>query len=103
VDDGVATGATARAACAVVRARAARSVVLAAPVIPAGTAIALEDCSPPRPAVADRVVAVLLPQSFRGVGEFYREFAPTTDEQVLELLRVAAARRPGPPRGVAPM
>ena len=85
VDDGIATGATARAACAVVRARGARLVVLAAPVIAPSTVAALH------PAVADSVVAVRTPETFGGVGEFYAEFAATTDEEVIAILRVAAA------------
>lgn len=88
VDDGIATGATARAACAVARARRAARVVLATPVIARTTARELRDSDPP---VADDVVAVLCPEDFGGVGQFYRDFSATTDRQVLEILRAAAA------------
>ncbi|HET8590453.1 MAG TPA: phosphoribosyltransferase family protein [Nakamurella sp.] len=90
VDDGIATGATARAACAVARARGAAAVVLATPVIARSTARELRDADPP---VADDVVAVLRPEGFGGVGQFYRDFSATTDREVLEILREAAAGR----------
>ncbi|GGK70550.1 phosphoribosyltransferase [Ornithinimicrobium pekingense] len=78
VDDGVATGATARAACQVARHRGAAEVVLAVPVMPAGA----EDGLPE----ADQVVCVEAPRSMRAVGAFYRDFTPTTDEEVTALL-----------------
>jgi predicted phosphoribosyltransferase len=83
VDDGIATGATARAACAVAIAGQAGSVVVAAPVIaaPAGTDLG---------SVADNVIAVLWPNDFSGVGEFYRDFRQTSDAEVLTLLAEAA-------------
>jgi predicted phosphoribosyltransferase len=90
VDDGIATGATARAACAVARARGAAAVVLATPVIARSTARELRDADPP---VADDVVAVLRPEGFGGVGQFYRDFSATTDREVLEILQEAAAGR----------
>jgi putative phosphoribosyl transferase len=79
VDDGVATGSTARAACEVVRARGARRVVLAAPVGPAAAPESLADA-------ADRVVLLHAPQAFAAVGQFYGDFGQTTDEEVSELL-----------------
>jgi putative phosphoribosyl transferase len=82
VDDGVATGSTARAACQVVRGQGAREVVLAVPVAPPGTAERFTD-------VADEVVCVRTPGDFAGVGQFYRDFSPTSDEEVTELLRHA--------------
>lgn len=79
VDDGIATGATARAALQVVRARDPRRVVLAVPVAPPSTLDALAP-------LCDEIVAVEVPTSMRAVGEFYRRFDQTTDEEVIELL-----------------
>jgi predicted phosphoribosyltransferase len=83
VDDGIATGASARAALQVVRAQGARRAVLAVPVGPADTIAAMR-------AEADEVVCVETPFGFLAVGQAYANFAQTTDEEVIELL--AAAR-----------
>jgi len=79
VDDGLATGSTARAACRSVRAAGAARVVLAAPVAPLESVRALA-------ADADEVVVLATPEPFRAVGAWYRDFAQTTDEEVLRLL-----------------
>ncbi len=79
VDDGVATGATAAAACAVARRAGAAKVVLATPVAPPEVARQLL-------AQADEVVALLQPSSFRAVGQWYADFTPTPDEDVTRLL-----------------
>ncbi|TFV64551.1 phosphoribosyltransferase [Geodermatophilus sp. DF01-2] len=84
VDDGVATGATARAACAVARAHGAARVVLAVPV---GSPQALREIAP----VVDEVVCLESPRRFTAVGQAYGDFRPTADEEVLGLLR-----RPAP-------
>jgi predicted phosphoribosyltransferase len=76
VDDGVATGATAEVACRVARALGAARVILAVPVAPAGWTSRLEG-------VADAFVAVETPRDFWAVGQHYREFRQTTDEEVL--------------------
>ncbi|MGA0565952.1 phosphoribosyltransferase [Rathayibacter sp. KR2-224] len=79
VDDGLATGATARAACAVARAHGAASVVLAVPVAPPDWQ--------PRPGVdADAVVCVARPPGFFAIGQWYRDFTQTTDAEVRKLL-----------------
>jgi putative phosphoribosyl transferase len=83
VDDGVATGATAAAACAVARQRGAAHIVLATPVIPADAVAALRQ-------VADEVVTVLAPEDFQAVGQWYADFTPTPDEDVSRLLAEAA-------------
>jgi putative phosphoribosyl transferase len=85
VDDGIATGATARAACLATRARGARRIVLATPVAPSRWRRELAD-------VADELVCVATPEPFHGVGEWYRDFAQTTDDDVTRCLadRVAA-------------
>lgn len=79
VDDGFATGATARAAAMVARARGAGTVVLAAPIGAADTITALRE-------VADDVVCLAAPFDFVAVGQGYDEFSQTTDEQVCALL-----------------
>jgi predicted phosphoribosyltransferase len=79
VDDGFATGVTARAALATVAAQHPRRLVLAVPVAPDDAAGIVAD-------VVDAFVAVLVPHGFRAVGEFYDDFRQTTDDEVLELL-----------------
>jgi len=81
VDDGIATGATARAACEVARRLGAARIVLAAPVAPAGTTA--EQFS------ADELVCCAMPLGFRAVGNHYRDFEPTTDDEVIALLDAA--------------
>lgn len=90
VDDGIATGSTARAACQVGRAKGARRVVLAVPVGPPDLAGRLADS-------ADEVVCLETPSLFFAIGEFYRDFAQTSDEQVADLLSRAASRDQPPP------
>lgn len=86
VDDGIATGATARVACQVAREHGADRVVLAVPVAPPSAVEALSE-------VADEVVCVLQPYRFQAVGQFYDDFQPTTDEDVARLLHNAVAER----------
>ena len=89
VDDGVATGATARVACRVARHLGASRVVLAVPVV---AAQAVRELS--AGGEADEVVYVSAPRSFRAVGAHYRDFAPTTDDEVGSLLKAARERAP---------
>ncbi|GLW53476.1 phosphoribosyltransferase family protein [Kitasatospora phosalacinea] len=86
VDDGVATGSSALAACRIVRARGAARVVLAVPVAP-------HDWAERLGGAADAYVAVHAPKGFRSVGEFYRDFRQTTDAEVLAALE--PSRGPG--------
>ena len=79
VDDGLATGYTARAAVQAARVRLAGQIVLAVPV-------AAEDTVASLAALTDRVVAVSIPRDFRAVGLWYRDFRQTTDREVLALL-----------------
>jgi putative phosphoribosyl transferase len=79
VDDGLATGGTARAAVHVARARGADRVILAVPVAPPETVAALRRD-------ADDVVAVETPEPFFAIGGWYADFSPTSDEEVVELL-----------------
>lgn len=80
VDDGVATGSTARAACAVARAHGAARVVLAVPVAAPGWEDRIGDA-------ADVTVALETPEPFWAIGQFYRDFSPTSDEEVVACLR----------------
>ncbi len=79
VDDGIATGATAKAACRVARVHGASRVVLAVPIGPPDVAARFGG-------VADEVVCLETPTPFAAVGQGYRHFAPTTDNDVVELL-----------------
>ena len=82
VDDGVATGASARAAGRAVRQRKARRVVLAAPVI--GSAVEPEL----RPDF-DEVIALEVPARLGAIGDWYEQFAKVSDDDVLKYLRRA--------------
>ncbi|WP_214467084.1 phosphoribosyltransferase [Microbacterium flavescens] len=78
VDDGIATGATATAACLSLRSRGAKSIVLAVPVAPA-------DWTPDADAV-DEYVCLHRMRDFWAVGEFFDDFTQTSDAEVVELL-----------------
>jgi putative phosphoribosyl transferase len=82
VDDGLATGATVRAALQALAGQHPRRTVVAVPV---AAPSALEEVG----ALADDVVCLLAPPSFRAVGGAYRSFAQTTDDEVREALRAA--------------
>lgn len=86
VDDGIATGSTARVACAAVRARGAARVVLAVPVAPPS---AVADLAP----AADEVLCLGTPRDFVAVGRHYLDFSATSDDEVIELLRAARERQ----------
>ncbi len=87
VDDGVATGATMRAALEGVRRAGAKQVVAAVPVA------SQEGLSSLR-AAADQVVCLNVPASFGAVGTFYLDFRQTTEEEVMALLRQCGCGRP---------
>ena len=89
VDDGVATGSTARAACRVARLLGAQRVVLAVPVIAARAEVELTQ---PAGEAADEVVSVAAPFGFAAVGQYYRRFDATEDSEVTALLAEAAER-----------
>jgi putative phosphoribosyl transferase len=82
VDDGLATGFTALAAIEAARARGAERVVLAAPVAPVESVLELQSS-------ADEVVVLSSPVAFFAIGQFYRDFGQTTDEEVIRLLDAA--------------
>jgi putative phosphoribosyl transferase len=80
VDDGVATGSTARAACQIARDQGAARIVLAVPVAPVGWEERLAG-------VADELICVATREFFPGIGLFYADFSQTSDEEVLNCLR----------------
>jgi putative phosphoribosyl transferase len=85
VDDGVATGSTARAACRIARAGGAARIVLAVPVAPHDwTARLGED--------ADELVCLHNPSDFYAVGQFYEDFSQTDDDEVVACLEEAVVR-----------
>ena len=79
VDDGLATGVTARAALRAARARGAARTVLAVPVAAPAAAEAMKT-------ETGEVVTLVTPRRFRSVGEWYADFAQLTDDDVLTLL-----------------
>ncbi|MFP4310581.1 MAG: phosphoribosyltransferase [Nitriliruptoraceae bacterium] len=79
VDDGLATGSTATAACRAVRQGEPSRLILAVPVASEEAVAALRG-------EADEVVAVEVPRDFVAVGRWYRDFGQTTDDEVLTLL-----------------
>lgn len=83
VDDGVATGATVRAALKALRHRHPRRIVLAVPVAPADTLEALGR-------EVDDVVCLATPEPFHAVGQFYSDFRQVDDQEVMRLLALAA-------------
>lgn len=85
IDDGLATGATARAALAVVRHHGAARVVLGVPVAPPGALALLE-------AVADAVVCVEVTERFTGLSQWYEDFRQVSDDEVRTLLDRGATR-----------
>lgn len=82
VDDGVATGSTMVAAVAALRQLNAGRIVVAAPTIARSSCKYLQKS-------ADEVVAVLVPEEFYGVGQWYEDFSQTTDKEVHECLAQA--------------
>ncbi len=85
VDDGLATGATMRAAAAALRQQGAAKIIVAVPVGAPSTGHEIRS-------VADEVVCLQTPGSFMGVGQYYEDFSQTTDEEVRELLAASAPK-----------
>ncbi|HEU5222207.1 MAG TPA: phosphoribosyltransferase family protein [Candidatus Lumbricidophila sp.] len=78
VDDGVATGATARVACRIARAQGAARVILAVPVATPEVFTTVPE--------ADEIVALLVPPEFMAVGMHYVDFSQTSDDEVRQIL-----------------
>lgn len=81
VDDGIATGATMKAALASAKNRGAKTVTVAVPVGPPSTIEELKKRG------SDRVVCLYTPEWFQAIGQFYNDFDQTSDEEVIKLLR----------------
>jgi putative phosphoribosyl transferase len=95
VDDGIATGSTARAACQVARAQGAARVVLAVPVAPPGWQERIDGD-------ADELIALETPPNFFAIGQFYDDFSQTSDMEVAAFLaRRAGETAPWPTRPAA--
>lgn len=80
VDDGVATGATVIAAAKFIATKQAKKIVLATPVIAKDTFVKVKR-------YFDEVVYLEVPQEFRAVGQFYKDFPQISDEEVKEMLK----------------
>ena len=89
IDDGLATGATMRAAVKALRQRGAAKIVVAVPVGPPETCKEFED-------VADEVVCASAPEFFQAVGQYYEDFSQTSDEEVRQLLARGAGSEDPP-------
>jgi putative phosphoribosyl transferase len=83
VDDGLATGATMRAAVKALRERGAAKIVVAVPVGPRDTCAEIEE-------LADETICLSTPEFFQAVGQYYDDFSQTSDAEVRELLECAA-------------
>jgi len=83
VDDGLATGATMKAAVAALRQQNPAKIVVAVPIAPAETCHELQR-------EADEVICAVTPEPFWAVGQWYENFEQTTDAEVTELIRRAA-------------
>ena len=79
VDDGVATGATLKAALAFVRKQGVKELIVALPVGPLSSINELKK-------EVDQVICLLTPESFFAIGQFYEDFSQTSDEEVINLL-----------------
>jgi predicted phosphoribosyltransferase len=86
VDDGLATGATMRAAVEALRHSGAARIVVAVPVGPPDTCREITQ-------VADETICLSTPEFFQAVGQYYEDFSQTTDDDVRALLRRAAQER----------
>jgi predicted phosphoribosyltransferase len=97
VDDGIATGATVRAAVQAMRQHRPRRLVVAVPVAPPDAVAMLER-------EADEVICLDTPADFGAIGYFYRDFHQVPDDEVVALLRRAARDRmpESPPPGGGP-
>lgn len=83
IDDGLATGATMRAAAAAVKTKNPAKIVIAVPTAASDTCSAFEN-------EVDKTICVATPEPFYGVGAWYEDFSQTTDKEVCELLNKAA-------------
>ncbi len=89
VDDGLATGASMRAAVVALRQRHPARIVVAVPIASPATCREFRD-------LVDQVVCARTPEPFHAVGHWYEDFSQTSDDEVRELLALAARERPSP-------
>jgi len=87
VDDGIATGATIRAAVEALRQQEPKQIIIAVPTASTDSCAILEP-------MVDEFVALMMPEQFRAVGQWYEDFGQTTDAEVTQLLAKASAREP---------
>jgi putative phosphoribosyl transferase len=87
IDDGIATGATTRAALQAIRKRKPKELVLAVPVAPPDTIKELRK-------EADTVVCLETPEIFGAIGYFYRDFRQVSDDEVVEILKRFPVTKP---------
>jgi putative phosphoribosyl transferase len=85
IDDGLATGASMRAAVAALREKDAAKIVVAVPVGAPSTCEELAE-------ETDEFICLITPESFIGVGQYYEDFSQTSDDEVRELLAAAAGK-----------
>lgn len=87
VDDGLATGASMRAAAAALRAQEPARIVVAVPVAASSSCEEFSD-------LVDEVICVETPEPFEAVGQWYDDFSQTSDEEVRQLLELSRKERP---------
>lgn len=95
VDDGVATGSTIKAAVQAIRQQGPAAIVVAVPAASPEARAFLEP-------MVDEFVALVTPRDFRAVGQWYADFAATSDDEVTRLLRAAAGDGSEGPPGSLP-
>jgi len=86
IDDGLATGATMRAAVEAIKSKSPAKIIVAVPTAAADTCLFFKE-------KVDEIICVATPEPFYGVGAWYGDFSQTTDEEVCELLDKAASFR----------
>ena len=79
IDDGIATGATTRAALRATRLRNPKKLVLAVPVAPSESIVTMREA-------ADEVICLEDHEFFEAIGDYYRDFRQVSDEEVIEIL-----------------
>jgi len=96
VDDGIATGASIRAAIHAIRKMRPAALVVATPVAPRATCQLLRH-------EVDELVCACIPEPFYGVGQFYQDFSQVSDEEVVTLLNRAVLQKQEPKETAAPV
>ena len=82
IDDGLATGSTMKAAIHSTRSEGAAAIVVAVPVSPPDTLEEIQE-------IVDEVICLDAPLFFQAVGQFYEDFSPTSDDEVIELMKLS--------------